>query len=245
MVKAKRQKRTRKAKRPRRRTQKHKGGNKKKVLVMIVGHEMNKNFVPNIVILRDFMKDYETDYAVISSSDDFAHFEGTIPMKYKEVNPKRQVAKIFEFISKYKDELNYDWFIRVRPDLKLLEPLPLNECDPSMINARARVYNGPRTIPHGLSSGGPGEWSWAKDYVYMDKEQDIILDNMIFIFGKKVVDAGAFSEVTDPPTHRDEWTLSNIWKGKNIHFNIVGINIEIVDKDGKFRGRGTDIPPPK
>lgn len=212
---------------------------------MIVGNEMNKNFLPNIVILRDYMKEYDTDYAVISSSDDFANFEGTIPLKYKEVNTKRQVAKIFDFISKYKDQLNYDWYIRVRPDLKLLEPVPLHKCDPSMINARARVYNGPRNIPHGLSSGGPGEWSWAKDYKYMDKEQDIILDNMIFMFGKKAIDAGGFSEVTDPPTYRDEWTLSNIWKEKNIPFNVVGINLEIIDSEGKVRDSGTDIPPPK
>ena len=206
---------------------------------------MNKNFVPNIVILRDFMKDYESDYAVISSSDDFAHFDGTIPMKYKEVNPKRQVAKIFEFISKYKDELNYDWFIRVRPDLKLLEPVPLHECDPSMINARARVYNGPRTIPNGLSAGGPGAWLDCVEYEYKDKEQDIILDNMIFIFGRKAIDAGGFSAVTDPPGEGNEWSLSNIWKEKNIPFNVVGVNLEIIDKDGKFRGTGTDIPPPK
>jgi hypothetical protein len=242
MVKAKR---SRKAKRLRRRTQKQKGGKKKKVLVMIVGHEMNKNFLPNIVILRDYMKEYDTDYAVISNSDDFANFEGTIPIKYKEVNPKRQIGKIFDFISKYKDELKYDWFIRVRPDLKLLEPVPLDECDPSMINARARVYNGPRTIPHGLSSGGPGAFSHAIDYSYTDKEQGIILDNMIFMFTKKAIDAGAFSDITDPPTGGNEWTLSNIWRDKNIPLNVVGVNLEIVDKDGKFRGRGTDIPPPK
>ena len=213
--------------------------------MIIVSSEINKNFLQNMVILRDFMKDYQTDFAAVSSSDDFANFESTIPLKYKEIDDKRQFSKTCHFISKYKDQLDYDWYIKIRPDVKLLEPISFDDCNDSMINARARVYNGPRTIKHGLSAGGEGEGDWAKCYTYNDVEKDVVLDDMIWIFGKKVIDIGAFSPPdSDEPNFEVEWHITDVWKKRNIPLHVVGINLHLLDENGQFRNSGTDIPQP-
>jgi hypothetical protein len=206
---------------------------------------MNPIFLPNIVILRDFLKDYQTDFAAVLSSDEFAKFEGTIPLKYKEIHAKRQLSKTCHFITKYKDQLDYDWYIKIRPDVKLLEPIDFDQCNDSMINARARVYNGPRTIKHGLSACGEGEGNWAKCYTYNDVEKDIILDDMVWIFGKKLIDAGGFSvDHIEEPDMEGEWYITDIWKKKNIPLHVVGINLHLLYDNGEFRNSGTDIPQP-
>jgi hypothetical protein len=238
-------KRSRRLKRSRRRRKTQRAGNKKKVLVIIVSSEMNPIFLPNIVILRDFLKDYETDFAAVLSSDEFAKFEGTIPLKYKEVHPKRQFSKTCHFITKYKDQLDYDWYIKIRPDVKLIEPIAFDQCKDSMINARARIYNGPRTIKHGLSAGGSGEGNLAKCYTYNDVEKDIILDDMVWIFGKKLIDAGGFSVADiEEPNMEGEWYITGMWKKNNIPLNVVGVNLHLLYENGEFRNSGTDIPQP-
>ena len=170
-----------------RRIRKHKGGSKK-ILVIISNHEFKPGFSPNIVILRDFMKQsgYEVDYAGLSNSDDFKNYEDIITFKYKEVNPRKQFNKMCDFITKYPN-LNYDWYMKIRPDIKLLAPLKFEDCSVDAINSKAREYHGPRTIPYGFSAGGEGDTSNQADmYSFSPEEHDVILDESIYIFTKKI-----------------------------------------------------------
>ena len=87
---------------------------------------MNSINSSNINILNNYLKKYEdsvVDYCGISNSDDFYNYENIISFKYKIINPKQQFSKICDFITQYKAELDYDWFIKIRPDIKLLEPI--------------------------------------------------------------------------------------------------------------------------
>ena len=228
-----------------RRIRRCKGGSKK-ILVIISNHEFNPNFSPNIVVLRDFMKQsgYEVEYAAICNSDDFKNYEDIITFKYKEVNPRKQFNKMCDFLTKYPG-LGYDWYVKIRPDIKLLEPLKFEDYSADAINSKARVYNGPKTIPNGLSIGGEGEW-WDVQghYSYSPQEHDIMLDDSIYIFTNKIIELGAFAPSEDGK-REDEWFHTDKWNERKIPLNVIGTNNIFTHKDGSIRAQGTDIPPKK
>ena len=223
----------------------HTGGSKK-ILVIISNHEFKPGFSPNIVILRDFMKQsgYEVEYAGISNSDDFKNYENIVTFKYKEVNPRKQFNKICDFITKY-PELRYDWYVKIRPDIKLLEPLKFENYSVDAINSKARVYNGPRTIPYGLNVGGKGDWSDVEGhYNYSPEEHDIILDDSLYIFTNKMIELGAFAPSEDG-AREDEWFHTGKWNTRKIPLNVIGTNTIFLKGDGSFRSKGANIPPKK
>lgn len=228
-----------------RRIRRYKGGSKK-ILVIISNHEFNPNFSPNIVALRDFMKQsgYEVEYAAISNSDDFKNYEDIITFKYKEVNPRKQFNKMCDFLTKHPG-LGYDWYVKIRPDVKLLDPLKFEDYSADAINSKARVYNGPKTIPYGLSIGGEGDW-WDVQghYSYSPQEHDIIFDDSIYIFTNKMIELGAFAPSEDGK-REDEWFHTGKWNERKIPLNVIGTNNIFTRKDGSIRAQGTDIPPKK
>ena len=153
-----------------------------------------------------------------------------------------------DFITKYKNELNYDWYIKIRPEIKLLEPIDLSILDENAINARARVYKGPRKIKYGGSVGGPGPWSNEKfEYSLTNEVKEIIIDDMIYIFSNNIINKNAFNNKNEPDKWRntlawkdrsirnikqkeiehlqDEWKHTAVWESRNIDFNIIGLNV--------------------
>jgi len=223
----------------------HNGGSKK-ILVIILNHEFKPAFLSNIVALRDFMKQsgYEVDYAGISSSDDFKNYEDIIKFKYKEVNPRKQFNKMCDFLKKHPG-LEYDWYVKIRPDIKLLDPLKFEDYSVDAMNSKARVYNGPRKIPYGLSVGGEGEW-WDVEghYNYSPKEHDISLDDSLYIFTNKMIELGAFAPSEDG-AREDECFHTGKWNERKIPLNVIGTNNIFVKGDGSFRAKGAHIPPKK
>jgi len=195
-----------------------------RLLVIICSHEMNKSDLNNIVKFNNYLisQNIKVDYCGISNQDDFNNYEYIISFKYKIINKKKQFSKICDFITKYNSELDYDWYIKTRTDLMLLEPINFNILLNNAINARARRYVGPQQIPNGLSVGGQGMWSHIKDYAYNNYISEIVLDDMIYIFSKDVKNKGAFNII---PEHdlENEWTHSSIWKSRNIALNVIGI----------------------
>jgi hypothetical protein len=199
-----------------------------KILVIICSHEMNDNNINNIKIVNDYLKndDNIVEYCGISNNDDFSNYESIISFKYKMINHKLQLSKICDFITEYKNDLDYDWYIKMRPDLRLLENINFKILSDTGINARARVYNGPLQVMYGLSVSGEGIWKNIVDCHYNIYETEIVLDDMIFIFHHNVVLMDGF-EKFDQDGRQHEWFHTNIWKSRNIHLNVIGINLEI------------------
>jgi hypothetical protein len=162
--------------------------------------------------------DYE--YCGICNENNFHHYD--IPFKYKIINPKLQFSKVCDFITDYKSELDYDWYIKFRPDVRLLENIDLNMLSDNAINARARVYHGPKKLTYGSSIGGEGYWSYIREYTYNETEHDVILDDMLYIFHHNVVKLGAFDKV-EPSTCENEWFNATVFNTRHIPFNVISL----------------------
>lgn len=209
------------------------------ILVIISSQQMSKEHLPNIKILCDYLKDYNVSYCGISNSDDFSNYESVIQFKYKIINTSKQLSKMCDFITHYKEKLTtkYDWYIKYRPDIQLLEPINFNALSKTAINARARVYNGPRQLVYGMSINGIGPWERIGCCIYNKKEKDIVLDDQFYIFHKNIIINGGFE--TFKPKNVIEWYIvddkimpwehewfhTNCWKSRNIGLNIIGIHL--------------------
>jgi len=193
-----------------------------KLLVIICSHDFSRCWSTNVTILNNYMKllniDYE--YCGICNENNFHHYD--IPFKYKIINPKLQFSKVCDFITDYKSELDYDWYIKFRPDVRLLENIDLNMLSDNAINARARVYHGPKKLTYGSSIGGEGYWSYIREYTYNETEHDVILDDMLYIFHHNVVKLGAFDKV-EPSTCENEWFNATVFNTRHIPFNVISL----------------------
>jgi len=212
---------------------------KMKILVIIVSHEFSLKYKHNIYVLDQFMHQTtnHVDYVGISSLNDFHNYADIISFRYTIVNPKRQFSKICEFITNYKEHLDYDWFIKIRPDTLLIENIPFHQLSKNSINARARTYYGPKRILYGCSIGGAnGGHSTLNDCYYDTHEHNIVLDDHIYLFDKYTVQNGAFDlfeENIDIP--ENEPFHSKTWTNRNIPFHIIGINL-VLQKYNAFSG---------
>jgi len=209
-----------------------------KLLVLVCSHEMDPQWIDNIILLRDYMIDMDVDYCGISNQDDFHHYESILSFKYKVINPKRQLIKVCDFISSI--ELNYDWYMKIRPDVKLLEPIPFSILSENAINARARVYFGPRNIPYGMSINGEGIWKDVGDSHYDEEEHDIVLDSMLFLFHNNL--KKAFDPI-QPEYDAGEWEQALVFKERNIPVHVIGIHLENT-KYNTFSGNTLKTNPP-
>jgi hypothetical protein len=211
-----------------------------KLLIIIMSHEMNNIYLSNIQIMQDYFKEYNNivDYCGISNSNDFNNYENIISFKYKIINNKKQLGKICDFITQYKHELDYDWYIKIRPDIQMLESINFDILCDTAVNARARVYRGPKKIKYGMAVNGKGPFENIGDCFYDEEEKEIILDDQFYIFHQNVINLGGF-ESFEPqnqinwfiPTNNmynlveHEWVHSCCWVSRNISLNIIGINL--------------------
>ncbi len=151
-----------------------------------------------------------------------------------------------DFIISKKDELDYDWFIKIRPDIKLNQPINFNKLLMNSINARAREYKGPKSIYFGSSVE-----TKYNTFNYGAIESIKILDDQIFIFHKSILNK--FQYITFLPEnfyftsrhgllkHEHEWVHTNYWKLCNINLNIIGIDSELLDINGQLRYKSGNI----
>lgn len=210
-----------------------------KILVIIISHDFSKRWCNNIAVLHKFMQQITPNiyYAGICTSNDFHNYEDIISFQYKIINPKRQFSKICDFITEYKNELDYDWYIKIRPEVLLFENIPFHQLSNCAINARARYYIGPRQIPYGSSIGGIDDNFNMTDYCRYDTyEHNIELDDHLFIFHKNVIKNNAFDTCISPDTEpENEVMQSTIWKSRNIGFHVIGINM-VMQKYNYYSG---------
>ena len=226
-----------------------------RILVIISSHEMNIKHLPNIKVLYEYLKEYNVSYCGISNTNDFNNYESIIKFKYKITNTAKQLNKICDFISHYKEKLTtkYDWYIKYRPDIKLLEPIQFDKLSTNAIKARARVYNGANQLKYGMSINGVGPWKNIGYCLYNEIEKDIVLDDQFYIFHKNVIINGGF-EIFNPKNvakwyisenkfmpWQHEWFHTNCWKSRKIQLNIIGMHLLFT----KFNSYSGDIIPKK
>jgi len=197
-----------------------------KLLIIIISHALDIKWNNNIKILNDYMNNtnIEVEYCGISNQDDFNNYESIIPFRYKIINTKLQNNKLCDFITDYKSELKYDWYMKIRPDVKLLENINFNIFSEYAINALARVYYGPKKIKYGMSVNGEGVWKNVGCCYYNDVEKDIILDNTLLFFHKNIININAFDKIDYPS--RDEWHQTQMFNERKIPLNVIGIYFE-------------------
>ena len=194
-----------------------------RILIILSTHEMDPINLPNIQRLDDYVKDlskaHTVEYAGISSKDDFKNYEHILSFKYKMVNPKMQLSKMCDFITEYRDRLDYDWFVKTRPEIKLLQPLSFDLAE-TTIHARARMYKGPQRIKYASSLMG-GDESYKQ---YRTEEQELVLDDQIYIFHRSVVDKNGFTPFQQG-RREDEWLHTNLWSQRGIRRNMIGLHV--------------------
>jgi hypothetical protein len=199
-----------------------------KLLIIILSHEFDIKYCDNIKILNDYIhqnSNIQVDYCGISNQNDFHNYETIIQFKYKIINTKYQLSKICDFITDYKSELDYTWYIKTRPEIKLLENINFNILSENAINARARVYYGPSKIKYGMSVGADC-LEYLKESHYDSYEHDIILDDMFYIFHNNIVQKNGFNKLDHWMIHpQNEWTHTEIFNNRNINLNVIGIYI--------------------
>lgn len=201
---------------------------------------MNIEYIPNIIFLQNYMKKLsqlnEVDVAAISNQDDFHNYEDHIQFKYKMVNKKPQLNKICDFILECQED--YDWYIKLRPEIILLDEIDFESLCKKSINARARVYTGPQHIKYGSSMGGKGMWNYRTEINYSDTLKDLVLDDLFYIFHKNIIENGGFFPLTDNNIFQNEWFHTDIWRSRNINLNIININLVFIRNNKEYAYSG-------
>jgi hypothetical protein len=207
-----------------------------RLLFIITYNKFESYYTDGIHNLKNYIHEHLTthqvDIACINSNGDFNDIENILPLKYKITNPKYQMDKICDFINSHL--LDYDWFIKTRPEMLILAPIDFSKLIPNAINARARTYTGSLKIENGASVGGEG----VSDVDVRDKKDipfDLVMDDQIFIFDKNVILNNGFAKIGDDekqdfysilphhPKIQHEWFHTYIWAIRNIRMNIIGI----------------------
>jgi hypothetical protein len=197
-----------------------------RILVIISSYEMYSEFIEHIYVLNHYMKQLvgaTVDYAGISSKDDFANYESILQFKYKVISSKKQLSKMCDFISE--TPLDYDWYVKFRPEIMLIEQIPFEKFSQTAINARARLYIGPKIINNGLSVGGPGVWNKISHSFYDAEEKCVVLDDQLYIFHQNIINSGGFRVKPYNNEKEDEYLHSKYWISKGIPLNVVGIDL--------------------
>lgn len=207
------------------------GQHKESILIILLSNEMSPEFKPQITKLKEYVdhlsKRYNVDIAAISSNNDFNNYSDILKFKYTYINTKRQLSKICDFITEKKSILHYDWYVKIRPEIEILDYNMINfkTLPKDSVSARAREYRGPYKSKYSCSVGGEGSYKHIKECYYKNTTELIVLDDNLYVFHKNVIDRGGFTPVEDS-NGQNEWLHSTLWTNRNIKLNPIGINMK-------------------
>jgi hypothetical protein len=202
-----------------------------RILITIVSRTMDSKWLDNIRSIKqrciNVLGHNQVDIACISSTNDHVNYESVLgPIKYKVVSNKPQFSKLFDFVSSCPE--TYDWYIKFRPDIELVEDITQQKLDSlskNSINARVRQYVGSARIPYGASVGGRWQHINDAEIQYAPHEKHIILDDQVYIFHRSVVEQGGFEPIDESKPSWPEHFVSGIWTARNIRFNPIGLQV--------------------
>ena len=194
---------------------------------------------------------YTVHIACISAQDDFHVFDDIMPFTYKFVSTKMQLDKVCDFISGC--GVSYDWYVKIRSEVQLLEQLDFDSYPKDSINARARVYTGPLSIKHASSVGGKGYLDYIHAIHYSPQLEELILDDAIYIFHKTVVEKGGFAPITEEERGRREWYITSpgkqhewfhtgVWTSRKIPLNLIGIHMDFTHSHKQALSANVNVP---
>lgn len=215
------------------------------IMIMIVNHAMDAEYVDSMKELSKYIAHlsakYTVDVAGISGEDNFSNYDGIINFKYKYISPNEQLSKVCDFITEHKADLNYDWFIKIRPGVQIIDYNTINfdVLPKNAVSARARCYRGPHKNKKSCSVGGEGtfklflyncinEGGPHKNKAHTSSEcpaKDTLLDDNMYVFHKNVIDKGGFAPI-DSGNKENEYVHSYIWKSRGVELNVVSLNIK-------------------
>jgi len=214
------------------------GGNKESILILLSNNTLDSEFTESMKELSKYIAHLSTKYTVdvagISGDNNFNNYAGIIDFKYKYVNPKHQLSKLCDFITEHKANLNYDWFIKFRPGVQILDYNTINfdSLPKDAINARARNYRGAKKDKKACSVGSEkGIHAHLKNCIHNgsvsndNQNKIVVLDDILYIFHKNVIDKGGFSPIDGAPKE-NEWFHADIWRGRNIKLNVISLDIK-------------------
>lgn len=203
-----------------------------KILIVVVSHQL-QNFNAQIKYIYNFFNEnaeknaYVVEYAAISSNNDFEYIDIFNCFKYKIINKGGQLEKICDFINTH-NLLEYDWIVKIRPEIEMFQPIIYSDLCTHSINARARCYKGPKKIKYGASV--------SNDMIYIadvrtlcDISQEfVILDDQIYIFSNIVIKNGGFvrkSNFHEYAARQHEIDHTEFWKNNGINLNVIGLHV--------------------
>lgn len=177
------------------------------LLLIISSHIFDKKYLPNIENLIDKIivplanNNVNINICLISSNNDFENYEELLKeyIKIKIISKERQYLKLINLFTFLKNNnISYDYYIKIRPEMYLKETIDLNKLqsyDKNGINARVRFYLGPEiNIPYGSTS--PQCKYWKKSCIYNKDLKTIVPDDQIFVFTHNI-GIKAFSNITN------------------------------------------------
>lgn len=196
-----------------------------RILIILAGHSMSSVFLNKIKKLAEYIQLLrqmcEIDIACISSYNDFGEFDNILNFKYKIVNPKKQLSKVCDFLSNIPNE--YDWYIKTRPDIEFIDCINFSKLKPGHINARVRVYKGPKKLKNGASVGA-GSYAAYKDSISLGFIERMILDDQVYMFDSSLKHLfSPFEYKAD--LYENEWFHDRYWRSKSIPLNMIPLNV--------------------
>jgi aromatic ring-opening dioxygenase LigB subunit len=90
-----------------------------------------------------------------------------------------------------------------------------------------------------MSINGEGRWQYMGECHYSEREHNIVLDDMIYIFHKNVIETGGFDKIEGAMEYgQNEWVHTAIFNSRKVALNVVGINLYFT----KYHTFSGDIP---
>lgn len=204
---------------------------RQRILIMFVSRSMDSKWLDNIRSIQqrciNVLGHNQIDIACISGTDDADTYESVLGhIKYKVVSDKPQFSKLFDFVASCPE--TYDWYIKLRPDIELLEDITqqkLSSFCKNSVNARVRRYVGNARIPYGASIGGRWQHINNAEIHHAPHEKHIILDDQVYIFHRSVIEKGGFEPIDESNRIWGEQFISDVWTARNIRLNPIGLRV--------------------
>ena len=213
-----------------------------KILVLFCSQELTVEMIKNLRISLSMLSSngqHEIECALlVDDPTNIDLFKKELPISTFFISPCLQLTKICDFITTNLHNLNYDWYVKLRPGITILEEINFELLNKNAINARSRVYIGSQQIQYGKSVNGPGLWARTPFSGHYDQHKEyIILDDMVFIMHHQLIQQGVFTRNYQPVSvqySENEWFHNNFWKSKQIKKNVIGINLRQQRKVSKI-----------